>query len=83
MDVHNHGPVIPEQLQVRLFDPFRRGTRDSRTKTTDGLGLGLYISRAIALAHGGEIEVRSNPDEGTTFTVRLRSSSEARPTPVP
>jgi PAS domain S-box-containing protein len=71
VDVHNHGAPIPEDLQAKLFNPFRRGTRDSRTATTEGLGLGLYISREIVLAHGGDIDVRSTEAQGTTFRVRL------------
>ena len=62
---------IPPELQRVLFDPFRRGERDSRTAETDGLGLGLYISNEIARAHGGTIEVRSSLAEGTTFRVTL------------
>jgi PAS domain S-box-containing protein len=75
VNVHNHGVPIPEELRVKIFDPFRRGTRDSRSSTTEGLGLGLYISREIAVAHGGEIEVSSTQPEGTHFTVRLPLSS--------
>jgi len=75
VDVHNRGVPIPEELLAKLFDPFRRGTRDSRTATTEGLGLGLYISREIARAHGGDIRVVSTENEGTTFTVRLPQSS--------
>ncbi|MEO7327803.1 MAG: PAS domain-containing sensor histidine kinase [Minicystis sp.] len=71
IDVHNHGTPIPEPIRVGLFNPFRRGERDSRTKETEGLGLGLYISREIALAHGGDIHVRSTASEGTTFRVTL------------
>jgi PAS domain S-box-containing protein len=71
VEVHNTGPAIPSELLHRLFDPFRRGTRESRKKETEGLGLGLYISREIVLAHGGDIEARSSAPEGTTFTVTL------------
>jgi PAS domain S-box-containing protein len=67
----HQGEPIPEPLRVSLFNPFRRGERDSRTKETEGLGLGLYISREIVLAHGGDIQVRSTPSEGTTFRVTL------------
>jgi PAS domain S-box-containing protein len=74
VDVHNEGPAIPEHLQATLFDPFRRGERESRSKKTSGLGLGLYISREVVLAHGGNLEVRSSPDEGTTFRVTLPRS---------
>jgi signal transduction histidine kinase len=75
VSVHNEGPPIPEELQANIFTPFRRGERDSRTAKTAGLGLGLYISREIALAHGGDIEVRSTTDAGTTFVVTLPAMS--------
>ena len=71
VEVHNHGTPIPPELQRGLFDPFRRGDRDSRTAETEGLGLGLYISNELAHAHGGTIELRSSLAEGTTFRVTL------------
>jgi PAS domain S-box-containing protein len=79
VEVHNRGIPIPDELQPKLFDPFRRGARDSRTGTTAGLGLGLYISREIVIAHRGEIEVASNASQGTTFTVRLPMSPATTP----
>jgi PAS domain S-box-containing protein len=78
VDVHNEGPTIADELRVELFNPFRRGTRDSRTAGTAGLGLGLYISREILVAHGGAIVVRSSAAEGTTFRVSL-PRTQARP----
>jgi PAS domain S-box-containing protein len=69
--VHNDGRPIPEALRAEIFSPFRRGERDSKTTETAGLGLGLYISRELAVAHGGDIDVRSTSTEGTTFRVRL------------
>ncbi len=71
VEVHNEGAPIPKALQSVIFNPFRRGDRDSRTPNTTGLGLGLYISNEIALAHGGGIDVRSEPDKGTTFQLWL------------
>ena len=71
VEVHNGGAPIPPELQRVLFDPFRRGERDSRTSETEGLGLGLYISSEIARAHGGTIDVRSSLAEGTTFRLTL------------
>jgi len=71
VDVHNEGPPIPAELQATIFDPFRRGTHDKRESKTAGLGLGLYISNELAIAHGGTIELRSNSTEGTTFQVNL------------
>jgi signal transduction histidine kinase len=69
--VHNEGPAIPAELQATLFDPFRRGDRDSRTAKTAGLGLGLYISREIVSAHGGQLDLASDSVRGTTFRVSL------------
>ena len=71
VEVHNHGPPIPQALQAMLFDPFRRGERESKSPSASGLGLGLYISSEIVQAHGGTIEVRSRPEEGTTFRITL------------
>jgi len=65
--VHNSGaPIAPELLPL-IFDPFRRGTNHG----TDGLGLGLFITREIVQAHGGTIAVASTPTDGTTFSVVL------------
>jgi len=67
--VHNSGPPIPPHLLPAIFDPFRRTTaRDERSR---GLGLGLFITQQIVLAHGGTIDVRSSAGEGTTFTVAV------------
>jgi phosphoserine phosphatase RsbU/P len=73
VEVHNFGPPIPEPLQAALFNPFRRGERESRTAKTEGLGLGLYISHEIVAGHGGAIELRSTLAAGTTFRVKLPS----------
>jgi signal transduction histidine kinase len=75
VEVHNEGEPIPEELRARLFDPFRRGTRESRHAKTAGLGLGLYICREIALAHRGCLDVQSSSPEGTTFRVTLPGGS--------
>jgi signal transduction histidine kinase len=79
ISVHNEGPYVAEALRAELFNPFRRGERDSKTTETAGLGLGLYISREVVVAHGGEIDVRSTPTEGTTFRIRLPCMSSASP----
>jgi signal transduction histidine kinase len=71
VEVHNEGPPIPKELQSVIFNPFRRGQRDSATQGTAGLGLGLYISNEAVIAHGGRIDLHSSVTEGTTFQVRL------------
>jgi PAS domain S-box-containing protein len=78
VDVHNHnaGAPIPDAIQAAVFDAYRRGTRDSRSATTAGLGHGLHISREIARAHGGDIVLHSNAG-GTTFSVRLPRAAGA------
>jgi hypothetical protein len=65
--VENQG-VIPAHLLPVIFNPFR-GTLQKRGKAK-GLGLGLYVARQIALAHGGELTVASTTT-GTVFTLVL------------
>jgi signal transduction histidine kinase len=68
MEVINIGTPIDAAVLDRIFEPLNRGEQGA---STDGsLGLGLYIAREIAKAHGGEITARSN-DMETIFTVRL------------
>jgi len=63
--VTDRGPGLTAQECARVFDKFERGG------TASGAGLGLYISRALAEAHGGALTVDSVPGEGATFTLRL------------
>ncbi len=65
--VFNDGPPIPREAQAIIFEPYRRaGERDSGS----GLGLGLFIVREIARAHGGDVAL-TTADGGTSFSVRL------------
>jgi len=66
--VTDHGIGIPESKMASIFEPFERAVP---ARHYGGLGLGLYIVRAIVTRLGGTIAVRSTPDEGTTFTVEL------------
>lgn len=68
--VSDNGPGIAAEHHPNLFDRFyrvdrSRGGRDGRA------GLGLAISKAIVVAHGGEIHLRSEPNQGARFTVRI------------
>ncbi|KYF66515.1 hypothetical protein BE11_34570 [Sorangium cellulosum] len=75
LEVHNRGSPIPPDLLPVIFDPFRRGEQQhDDLRRSKGLGLGLFIARAIACAHGGSIHVTSTPDDGTTFRVMLPRS---------
>jgi PAS domain S-box-containing protein len=69
-EVHNQGVPIPADQLPGLFEPFHRG-REARAGAGRSLGLGLFISQRIVVAHGGRIEARSQAGEGTTFTVCL------------
>ena len=72
-EVEDTGAGIPKQYQERIFERFfqvpgaRRG----------GVGLGLYISREIVRAHGGEMGVVSEEGKGSTFWFTLPTASEA------
>jgi sigma-B regulation protein RsbU (phosphoserine phosphatase) len=70
LTLHNGGAIDPELLP-NVFTPFKRVRKGPATSASSGLGLGLYISHQIIKAHGGDIQVRSSPEEGTTFVVRL------------
>jgi len=79
ISVHNPGAPIPLEVLTTLFNPFRRGERESRTSKTAGLGLGLYISQEIVRGHGGKIDVSSTASEGTTFRVSLPIRATKKP----
>ncbi len=67
--VRDEGPGIAAEDQERLFARFARGRIGKRT--TGGAGLGLSIVKAIAEAHGGTVEVESQPGQGSTFSVLI------------
>jgi signal transduction histidine kinase len=70
VDVEDDGPGIPLDQQQVIFEKFgRAGGNSSFTKP--GTGLGLFIARSIAEAHGGTLDVRSAPGQGATFTLAL------------
>jgi signal transduction histidine kinase len=68
--VENAGAIPPENLE-RMFMPFERGTREH-----SGVGLGLYIVRAVARAHGGDVEAVTD-EKCTMFRLRLPMVTEA------
>jgi two-component system OmpR family sensor kinase len=70
VDVHNTGSYItPEQIG-RVFERFYQ-VDPSRSRRGDGNGLGLAIVHEIVQAHHGKVDVASDPEKGTTFTVFL------------
>ena len=68
IDVRDEGKGIAPSDLERIFEPYERGARNGEPK---GLGLGLYISRQLAISHGGELRVSSKPGEGSTFSLIL------------
>ena len=74
VSVRDEGIGVDPQDLPRLFTPFFRTDR-SRARGTGGVGLGLALAKRIVEAHGGTIEVESQPGLGTT--VRFRVPSEA------
>ena len=69
IDVRDSGPGIAKDDQKLIFEKFGRVTGSGATRP--GTGLGLFIARSIAEAHGGALEVESAPDQGSTFTLEL------------
>ena len=72
VEVHNEGPGIPSEAKPHLFErfyrvPFIEGLHDAKA----GLGLGLYIARALTELHGGQIGVESDVGNGSTFWFTL------------
>jgi signal transduction histidine kinase len=75
--VEDQGPGIPREYFSRLFRRFSRIPGSSNGPDT-GSGLGLYISRRIVEAHGGQMSVNSEPGKGSSFSFRLTRPKEAR-----
>jgi two-component system, sensor histidine kinase FlrB len=70
LSVCDNGRGMTPEVAARLFEPFF-------TTRSDGTGLGLAIARGIARAHGGGIDVRSEPGIGTEFIITLPLSDES------
>lgn len=71
--VRDEGPGIPSSTVAKLLRPFEQGNRSDRTQP--GAGLSLALITHIARMHGGRIEVQSEVDEGSTFTLWLPAAS--------
>lgn len=78
VEVRNQGAISPELLP-RLFEPFRSGRHYS--SRSEGLGLGLFIAKAIARAHGGGLEVDCTAEE-TVFRLVLPRQAQGAAVPA-
>lgn len=74
----DHGIGIPRDEVPQLFERFHRA-RNVSSRYYGGLGLGLYIAKAIIQAHGGTIRIQSEEGKGSTFTVTLPRMSDLPP----
>lgn len=72
--ISDEGPGIPPEERPQIFAKFRRGPMV--TDATSGLGLGLYIVRSLAEAHGGEAMLQEAPGGGCQFVVTLGDLGE-------
>jgi two-component system C4-dicarboxylate transport sensor histidine kinase DctB len=68
--VHDNGPGVAEDMRDVLFEPFRTSNAEGK-----GLGLGLAISREIAEAHGGRVDLDVSVRSGAAFVVSLPAQS--------
>jgi signal transduction histidine kinase len=71
--VSDDGMGIPKEVLSHIFEPFFTTKAESKS-----VGLGLAIAFGIVQQHGGNIEVSSTPQKGTTFTVTLPEEPKVR-----
>ena len=79
LEVEDSGPGIPAADLPHIFDRFYR-VQSADTSPEKGLGLGLSFVAWITKAHGGTVDVRSEPGKGCLFTVRLPAGNPILPT---
>jgi signal transduction histidine kinase len=77
VEVADTGPGVPAEEQTHVFERFFRAEH-AVVGAFEGIGLGLAIVRAIADGHSGEIDVRSEPGAGATFTLTLPVAARER-----
>ncbi len=80
LNIRDTGPGISEDDRRYLFEPFQH-QRGSTASEGKGTGLGLPVSRLLAMRHGGDLTVRSTPRQGSLFTLHLPRRPEGSPPP--
>jgi two-component system OmpR family sensor kinase len=76
LEVADDGPGLPPEQAERVFERFYRADK-SRSRENGGSGLGLSIVAALVYAHGGLVELETDPGRGATFRVLLRPCEPA------
>lgn len=71
LSVRDHGPGMPAARRGKGFRPFSKSTQEA-ANSAPGLGLGLAISRRLAVSMGGDLHEGSAPNGGAVFTIQLR-----------
>lgn len=74
LEVRDTGPGIPPAVQPYVFDRFYRAD-PARSRSVEGMGLGLAVARSIVRVHGGSVRVVSDGKSGTTFVVELPAAA--------
>ena len=74
LSVHNFGPEIPADEQAHIFERYYRAS--SASGSAPGTGIGLSIARRAAQAHGGDVWVTSDANDGTTFYASLPAEAQ-------
>lgn len=75
LSVTDDGPGIPRREHHQIFQKFYR-MNDLLSREVEGSGLGLAIVRHVALAHGGRVELNSEPGKGSTFTICIPKATD-------
>ena len=68
--ISDNGPGIAHVDQTRVFDRFQRA-QDGKPGRDEAMGLGLPLAKQFVEAHGGTVELQSEPGAGTTVIIRL------------
>jgi signal transduction histidine kinase len=77
MSVRDEGAGIPQALLPKIFTKFYR-VESPLKQEVEGTGLGLYITKSLTTAMGGQIYADSTPGQGSTFTVILPAATPER-----
>lgn len=74
IEVHDSGRGIPQDKLADIFEPFVQIDK-GLTRSNDGIGLGLAISRTLARGMSAEVTASSEPGKGSCFTVSVPAST--------